>query len=54
MEGGFAREPGLVLRVYPPCAGGADFMLYVSESDGHVWPAGASERIWSFFKARPR
>lgn len=54
MEGGFAREPSLVVRVYPPCAGGADFMLYVSETDGHVWPAGAVERIATFFRSRKR
>jgi hypothetical protein len=29
-------------------------MLYVSETDGHVWPAGASERIWAFFEAHSR
>lgn len=54
MEGGFADEPGVVLRAWPPCAGGADLMLYVSETDGHVWPAGASERIWAFFEAHSR
>lgn len=54
MEGGFAREPGLVLRAYPRCSGGADLVLYVSEADGHVWPAGASERIWTFFAGHSR
>lgn len=54
MEGGFAREPGLVVRFYPPCADGAELVLYVSERDGHVWPSGASERIASFFKSRRR
>lgn len=54
MEGGFAREPGLVMRAYPPCADGADLMLYVSETDAHVWPAGAAARIASFFRPRSR
>lgn len=54
MEGGFRNAPGVVVRVWPPCAGGADLMIYVSETDAHVWPQGASERIWAFFKAHPR
>jgi polyhydroxybutyrate depolymerase len=54
MEGGFNGEPGIVLRVYPPCAGGKALQLFISETDGHVWPAGASERIWEFFEAHPR
>ena len=54
MDGGFTDEPGVVVRAWPPCAGGADLLLYISESDGHIWPAGASERIWDFFEAHPR
>jgi polyhydroxybutyrate depolymerase len=54
MDGGFREEPGLTVRVWPPCAEGAALMLYINETDGHVWPAGASERIWEFFEAHPR
>lgn len=54
MEGGFTDAPGVVLRAWPPCDGGADLLLYISETDGHVWPAGASERIWEFFEAHSR
>jgi polyhydroxybutyrate depolymerase len=54
MDGGLEREPGLTVRVWPPCAEGAMLMLYISETDGHVWPEGASERIWDFFEAHPR
>jgi polyhydroxybutyrate depolymerase len=54
MDGGFTDEPGLVLRVYPPCAGANALQLFISETDDHVWPAGASERIWAFFEAHPR
>ena len=54
MDGGFRNAPGVVLRVWPPCAGGADLMIYISETDGHAWPEGASERIWAFFEAHPR
>ena len=54
MEGGFRDEPGVAVRAWPPCAGGADLVLYISETDGHVWPDGASERIWGFFEAHSR
>lgn len=54
MDGGFRDQPGVTVRAWPPCTGGADLLLYISETDGHVWPEGASERIWGFFEAHPR
>ncbi len=54
LSGGFSDDPDLIIRAWPPCAGGADLFLYISETDDHVWPDGASERIWDFFEAHPR
>jgi len=41
---------GLELRVWPSCSNGAEIRIYVDADDDHVWPQGASERIWSFFE----
>ena len=40
----------LELRTWPSCKNGAELAIYVDADDDHVWPEGASERIWEFFK----
>ena len=44
----------LTLRVWPACKNGAEIEIYVDANDDHVWPEGASERIWAFFKQHTR
>jgi polyhydroxybutyrate depolymerase len=38
------------LRVWSECDNGAEIRFYVDANDDHVWPEGASERIWAFFE----
>lgn len=42
------------LRTWSACGDNAEIHLYVIEDGGHVWPADASEKIWSFFQAHRR
>lgn len=42
------------LRVWPSCNNGAELRIYVDADDDHVWPQGASERIWEFFRHHSR
>lgn len=40
---------GIEQRTWADCGGGAEVVLYVIADGGHVWPAFASEVIWTFF-----
>jgi len=39
------------LRQWPSCDADAEIHFYVIDDGGHVWPEGASERIWAFFES---
>jgi polyhydroxybutyrate depolymerase len=56
---GCAAEPkrsrdGRVVHDAWTCAEGTAVELYATEGGGHVWPAGATDRIWEFFKRHPK
>ena len=48
-----ARD-GKVLHEAYACAEGTAVELYATEGGGHVWPPGATDRIWEFFKRHPK
>lgn len=39
------------LRQWPSCDADAEIHFYVIDDGGHVWPEGASARIWAFFES---